>query len=641
MQLAGIELRYLINEINRQTEEYYLSNIYGITRNSLLFKFHHPEKEDILLMLSTKGIWLTKVKIDQIEPNKLLRRLRNDLLRFKLKRIKQIGTERIAYLDFTFFEREFIIVSEFFGDGNIILCNKDMKILALMRSINVRHRELRVGHQYVPPPADNIDLFKMSLEDFGEMRFTSTPVAKWIGRTLGLPRRYAEEITRLAKIEKKTPGEEISNEDVKKIFEYSTQIINDVVSGHHTPIIIRDGDTDVHPISLGEKTDGIEKVSSFMDGLDTVFTESIVTQGEIIQTGTTDKKISGLETRLEEQKKAITIVTEKSKKISSVANLLYTGLSQGIISLDDPNMQVILNENNSKVIQEKGITYLKIDDVKIKINLESSIPSIASVLFNESKKQKAAISSIQKLIKKTEKELEKAIEKGENAKQSISFLEVRKKNWFERYRWFHTSDGNIAIGGRDASSNSAIIRKHVEKDDKIFHADIFGSPFFILKDPNKNATPASLNEVAHATVCFSRAWKEGMFGSSAYWVNPEQIKKAAPSGQFLSKGAFIIEGQRNFVKISTLKLCIVIMKKDGVFLLTCGPMNLKENCVCYAIIEPSGIEMVDVAKKIRLDFISKNEDIAKSFSVDDYVRILPTGSSKIIEFGIGNQNSIE
>ena len=47
-----------------------------------------------------------------------------------------------------------------------------------------------------------------------------------------------------------------------------------------------------------------------------------------------------------------------------------------------------------------------------------------------------------------------------------------------------------------------------------------------------------MNEVAHATVCFSRAWREGMYGVSAYWVNPEQVKKSAPSGEFLPKGSF-------------------------------------------------------------------------------------------------------
>ena len=77
MNLAGIELRYLVNRIARRSKGYYVSNIYGITRGSLLFKLHHPEKSDVFVMLSTSGIWITSKKIDPIEPNRMLRRLRN------------------------------------------------------------------------------------------------------------------------------------------------------------------------------------------------------------------------------------------------------------------------------------------------------------------------------------------------------------------------------------------------------------------------------------------------------------------------------------------------------------------------------------------------------------------------------------
>ena len=630
MPLAGIELRYLINEINNRTQDYYLSNIYGINKNSLLFKFHHPEKTDILLMLSTSGIWITNVKIDQIEPNKLLRRLRDDLIRHRLAEIKQIGSERIAYLTFSYHDKEFVIVGEFFGEGNIILCNNEMKILALLHSINVRHRQLRVGSQYVTPPQSDLDIFNITAKDFEDIQSTSIPVAKWIGKTLGLPRKYVENITRLAKVESKKKGEEISNEELKRLFECATQIVDSVVNGQHDPEIVRNEEIDVNPISLVEETH--EKIPSFMDGLDTVFTEIILSKGKTVQSSSFDKKISELETRLDEQTKAVKIVTEKSANIAKVANLLFDALTRGIPTMDDPKITNLLKNNNSEIVKEKGITYLKVDDTKIKVNLNSSIPTISSVLFNESKKQKSAISSIEKLIEKTKKELEKIIAKGENAKQKVSFSEVRKKNWFERYRWFYTADGILAIGGRDSSSNSAIIRKHLEKNDKVFHAEISGSPFFLLKDDG-TATPASLTQVAHATVCFSKIWKESMYGSNAYWVNPEQIKKGAPSGQFMAKGSFIIEGKRNFVKISTLKLCVAIIEHDGGYLLTCGPPNLKDNCLCFAIIEPTGSEMVEVAKKIRLNFISSNEEIAKSFSVDDYVRVMPAGKSRIVESG--------
>ena len=118
MALAGIELRYLTNNISKKTLDYYVSNIYGINSKSLLFKLHHPEKPDVLLMFSTMGLWTTSKKIEQIEINKLLKRLRSDLLRLKLTKIEQIGAERIAYLTFSGFDKEFIIIGEFFGDGN-------------------------------------------------------------------------------------------------------------------------------------------------------------------------------------------------------------------------------------------------------------------------------------------------------------------------------------------------------------------------------------------------------------------------------------------------------------------------------------------------------------------------------------------
>ncbi|SVE03849.1 uncharacterized protein METZ01_LOCUS456703, partial [marine metagenome] len=222
MTLAGIELRYLVNDINKKIDGYYVSNIYGITKDSLLFKFHHPEKSDVLLMLSTFGIWITKVKIDPIEPNKLLKHLRNNLLRFKLKEVKQIGTERIVYLTLSYFEKEFVIVVELFGDGNIIICNNEMKILALSHSINVRHRQLRVGSQYVQPPLDNLDILNMTEKDFEPIHSASIAVAKWIGKTLGLPRKYIEEITRLAKVESKKKGEDVSSEEVKRLFDSAT-----------------------------------------------------------------------------------------------------------------------------------------------------------------------------------------------------------------------------------------------------------------------------------------------------------------------------------------------------------------------------------------------------------------------------------
>ena len=636
MTLAGIELNYLVNRISEEVQGYYVSNIWGITKDSILFKLHHPEKSDILMMISTSGVWLTSVKIDQIEPNKLLKRLRSDLLRFKIKKIEQIGSERIAYFTFTGFDKEFVIIGEFFGEGNILLCNEEMKILALQHSIDVRHRKLGVGMKYATPPQSGIDIFHIKDSDFEDLITSDLIAGKWVGRTLGLPKKYVEGIFELANVDSKKIGTSLSENEIKNIFQTTKSIVANVTTGNHDPVIIHNDKAEVIPIKLGELDEKCSSVNSFMEGLDVVFTENIVKQGKTAQTSESDKKIKDLETQLSEQEKAIEIVKEKSEYITNFANSLYEMVSKGIISIEDVNAQSILAEHNAKLIKEKGSSLIVIRDEKIKLNSKAPLQSIASSLFNEAKRQSGAIKSIEQIKNKTQKKLEKFKNKSQVEMKEILVSEVRKKNWYERYRWFFTSDGMLAIGGRDAPSNSAIVRKHLGKNDKIFHGDIYGSPFFILKDA-ETPSAISMNEVAHATVCFSRAWREGMYGLSAYWVNPEQVKKSAPSGQFLPKGSFTIEGKRNFVNIPSLRLAVGIIPQDDHYLLTSGPLaTIKKNSICYAIIEPHGSEMVDVAKKIRIEFLKLEEEITKKISIDDFVRVLPAGQSQIKEVGFGD-----
>ncbi|MCV0365644.1 MAG: NFACT family protein [Nitrosopumilus sp.] len=636
MTLSGIELRYLVNQISEQVQDYYISNIYGITKDSILFKLHHTEKSDLFMMISTSGVWLTKVKIDQMEPNRLLKRLRSDLLRLKLKKIEQIGAERIAYFTFEGFGKEFVLVGEFFGDGNILLCNNDMKILALQHSIEVRHRKLSVGLDYVQPPTSGTDIFNISESDFEDLKTTDLVCAKWFGRTLGLPKKYVEGIFEISNVDGKKIGNLLTAEETKRIFDTTKKIVSDIVSGNHDPIIVRNGKAEVLPVRLGKMEGEVIKANSFIEGLDTVFTENIVEKGKSIQSSGSDKKIKELETQISEQEKAIETVKERSKNITNVANSLFEMVSHGIVSIEDNSAHKILANNNAKLITEKGIPLIVIQDEKIKINTKAPLQSIASVLFNEAKKQSGAIKSIQEIKERTMKKLEKLQNKTESEKDITVISEIRKKNWYERYRWFFTSDDLLAIGGRDAASNSAVVRKHLVKNDKIFHGDIFGSPFFILKEA-QNAPDRSMNEVAHATVCFSRAWKEGMYGVSAFWVNPEQVKKSAPSGEFLPKGSFTIEGQRNFIKSDTLKLAVGIIPQDDDYVLTCGPPDpIKKKSICYAIIEPHGLELVDVAKKIRIEFLKMHEDIAKKINLDEFVRVLPSGKSQIKEISIGD-----
>ena len=342
MTLAGIELVYLVKDIGEKTSGYYASNIWGINRNSLLFKLHHPTKPDIMLMVSSIGMWITDKKIEPIEPNKMLRRLRSDLLRAKLTKIEQIGTERIAYFTFTNFEKEFTLIVEFFGDGNIILCNEERKILALLHSIDVRHRQLRVGLEYAPPPEDGVDVLNLTKESFRKL-FSTSGIGKTIGRGLGLPKKYVEEIIRLSGIDPKKPSNEVTNEEFEALYEIITSTLSKVTQGPHDPsVIIEDDVHDAYPIRFSDDNLNAKKVDSFNEGLDIVFTEEILEKGKSLFSSPADKKIESLEKTLTEQKNAINVVLEKSKTIAEVANLLFTMTSAGLLNSDFPFLKFLL-----------------------------------------------------------------------------------------------------------------------------------------------------------------------------------------------------------------------------------------------------------------------------------------------------------
>lgn len=628
MALAGIELKYIVNYIDNETEGYYVSNIYGIDRDSILFKLHHPDKPDILLVLSTSGVWITSTRITQIEENRLVRRLRSDLLRLKLKSVEQVGLERIAYLKFGGFDKEFVVVGEFFKDGNIILCNDKKKVLALQHSVDVRHRSISVGQEYTQPPQNGLDALDLKLSDFDSIKDTKMVCARWLGRQLGLPRRYAEGIPYNANIEPSRSGDALSKDEITLLYNSARQIISDVIGGRHAPTIWKEGG-EAYPIKLGEQKD-LTAVDSFMVGLDVTLTQQILQKGRESQGGESSTKVESLKSQLNEQKRAIQTVTNRSASITNVANSLYTILSQGILRLDAKEATEMLAQNGAILTKEKGMPILKILDEKIKINLDAPLQSTASTLYTEAKRQSAAIKSIEKIMEKTRKKIERATDETQKQQESVTYAQVRKKNWFERYRWFFTTDGSLAIGGRDAPSNSAVVRRHMKDNDFVFHAEIYGSPFFILKE--EKPTNLSLEEVAEATICFSRVWREGMYGVGAYWVHPDQVKKSAPSGQYLPKGSFTIEGQRNFIKAgNNMKLAVGMIQYEGDSLLTCGPPNaISKHSDAYVVIEPTGLDMVDAAKKIRNEFLRMKKHDPKEYTIDDYVRILPAGSSRIL-----------
>jgi predicted ribosome quality control (RQC) complex YloA/Tae2 family protein len=643
MELSGIELHYLVNKISpKVSSRYYVSDISSITKNSILLKLHHPAEPNIMLMVSTKGIWFTNKKYRQVEENQYVKVLSREIERAKISSVSQPGSERIFFLYFVNRaneERKLIV--EIFGKGNIILCDETMKILWLLNPIEVRHRTLRTGSEYVLPPKRGEDVLQISLESMkknASLQPNNTEVVKWLGNCTSLPRKYLEEILLQSAINTKYANI-LSDNDIEIIYEKTKEITNKIIDEkNHEPSVILDKlglAVDTSPIPMSKEAN-VKKVETYMDGIDQVLSNEILTIGRNLKTEEADRKILELEHDLEEQNKAKMQVLSKSKSLRNLAHELMKLSSIGIQDMNDNKVNSLLQSNDSKIVHENGLAYLDLFNERVK--LETSIPTFSSLLFSRAKELERGAVNIDKASEELKSRIERIQNQTQKIHEKIQFNMLESKHWYERYRWFVTTDGHLVIGGRDASSNSAVIRKHMTENDIVFHAEIHGSPFFLVKDARNQENGNFVDETAQATVSFSRAWKDGLSSGDAYWVFPNQVKKGAPTGQYLPKGSFVIEGKRNFCKGVELKLSIgLIQIENNRYTIVCGPSNaIRRRSLVFASLLPGGSDPMNLAKKVKSEFVrviseldSDLADYLKKIVLDEFIRMLPSGQSKI------------
>ena len=651
MELSGVELSYLINEIKSNiVQGYYVSDVTPVTRDSFLFKLHHSTKPDIMLMISSKGIWVTKLKFKPLEQNYLGEIIKSHLERSKIDSIHQPGSERIVIFNFKHPVRGLrILVVELFADGNIVLCDEKSNILAILKPIEAKHRTLRVGTIYEFPPRRGIDVLTISMDDFVNMsnnvESSGLQVVKWVGRVTSLPRKFVEEIVRRSNVQTETV-KNLTLDEIRRIYCNTRSLVEEIsTSSKHSPILIEDEDgnpRDVLPIPTGATaTVRARKVTDYTEAVDQVLSYQIINLGQRLKTTNIESRLSALLHDISEQDRAKEQVIAKAHTIRKVARELMSIPYEGQDIESYEPFTKLIQEKLVNVFNYKGTRYLEVagEDIEFQRNPAR----MSSMLFQRAKDLERGLSSIDearsRLVIQIDK-LRRQVNSIESKGPAVRY--VRNKEWYERYRWFITSDGLLAIGGRDASSNSAIIRKHLGEQDLVFHAEIHGSPFFILKNGHSlDNVGRSLLEVGQATVSFSRAWKDGLYGSDAYWVTPAQVKKGAPTGQFLPKGSFVIEGKRNYVKGLEIQLAIGIIKQKEDFFLCCGPLQaIKASSLMYAGLLPGGHDPINAAKKVRNEFVSvlagstKQIELSlfhfvKNMSLDDYIRALPTGQSRI------------
>jgi len=255
--------------------------------------------------------------------------------------------------------------------------------------------------------------------------------------------------------------------------------------------------------------------------------------------------------------------------------------------------------------------------MKLTLDYTKTVAQNAALYFDRAKKAKKKLEGVHQAIADSSQKLEQL--QAQALKVQSSPKIKRQKEWFEKFHWLYTSSGLLAIGGRDATSNEVIVKKHMEPTDIVFHTEMAGSPFFLLKcgdkSGDKKPTAQDIAQVGAMTAVYAKGWQKGFSSVAVFYVKPEQVSKEANSGEFMGKGSFMIRGERQYLH-PEMELYL--------------GKNSKGACICGT---KESIATQTIKPAIRItQGASKATDIAKKIApllelhdIDEIVKMLPAG----------------
>jgi predicted ribosome quality control (RQC) complex YloA/Tae2 family protein len=196
--LSAIEIMFFMKEL-KDLEGSKLDKVYN-KGMEIYLQLHKPGKGKIFLkIIPGKVIFVTKLKESVEEPSHFSMSLRKYLGRQIIRKMRQVGFERIIEINF---DKHKLII-ELFSKGNIVLVDENNIIINCLSNQKWKDRILKVKEEYKLPP-ERLDVFNMSFNEFKSVidRSEKGSIVKILASDIGLGGKYAEEVCKRADIKK-------------------------------------------------------------------------------------------------------------------------------------------------------------------------------------------------------------------------------------------------------------------------------------------------------------------------------------------------------------------------------------------------------------------------------------------------------
>lgn len=265
-EISSIELRHIVSEMQFLLGARLDKAVQS--EREMFFQFYVTSRGNFSIRtIPGKFFYITKMRIPQHETHNFVMRLRKHIQFFFVKSIRQTGSERIVEIVLEKNEDSYKIYIELFGKGNMILCDKGNKLIAALD----RLKDQENGKDFIyEPPKKGKNLFEIDSSGFNEIKNSKQEsLVKALAIDFGTGGVFAEEICVVSGIDKKINPKELSEEEIKALF----NSLQDVLSRKTEPLVVYKDDEPFNAVPFrlsiyaGLRS---EKTETFSDGLDIV-----------------------------------------------------------------------------------------------------------------------------------------------------------------------------------------------------------------------------------------------------------------------------------------------------------------------------------------------------------------------------------
>jgi len=660
--MSNVDVAAVVDELQEKLVGGFVGKSYQLSPDRVVISFQSPGSGKLDLLLEAgRRIHLTEKPREAPKmPPQFPTMLRSRLSGGRVAAVRQHGFDRMAEIEIERGDDRYVLIAEIFPKGNVLPLDAGGRIVLPLRPLAFRDRKLLAGETY-QYREDQLDPRTVSRNDLAFILASSdSELVRTLVRGLNMGGTYAEEVCLRAGINKTEPAHALVGEEIDRLHRALGEVFGLVEAYPH---IVADGEriVDVVPAPLAVY-DGLERreFGSFSEALDEFFSSEEADAEEA-------KPKTALERRREMQERSIQEFREREQELARLGEKIYerygeveavlAGISKGFdrgftyseilakiktsglpiaekilsldyqgelrLRLDDPGDGGVGGGGTVGEVGRKGEAIGAV----LELNANLTVPQNAQRYYDRAKEQAKKREGAEKALEETIRLM--ARKDGHEKAKTRAVFRRRKPKWYERFRWFYSSDGFLVIGGRDASSNEEIYAKYLEKRDLALHTDAPGAPLTVIKTLGEAVPESTLEEAASFAVSYSSLWKAGLFAGDCYLVGAEQVTKTPEPGEFLKKGAFVVRGERRYYRDVPLGLALGIAEDQ----LIGGPVSaVKPRADPTVEVEPGELSAEDLAKRIYRSFAEKEDDrrrLKAIASVDQIVSFLPPGGSRV------------